>query len=860
MAPSGAILPSPPDSAAQEAAEPAQPLPPKRLARNRHPLVWVFAAVAVGILSDTVLPLPFGVWCGLAVAALAGWVLLHLRGRSDIAAVLMLAAILAWAGGWNHLDWHLFPVDDLAHYASEDDAPVALRVRALEAPRRLPAQKFDPLRAIPSGERSRLEVEVVELRFGQAWRPATGKAVMMVDGHLLGVAAGDLLEVFARVRRTIPAGNPGEMDFAEHARADRITCSLQCNYPDCVTVLAQGGWSEQRFYDYMRAHGNQRLWDQLGSGQSGLAAALLLGSREQLDYSRTEVFFHTNTIHFLAISGLHVGILAGSLLYLLRRGLIARRLALVMVAGLSCLYATMTGGDPSAVRAATLIVLLCLSLATQRPTLTFNCLAAAALFILWRNPADLFRAGPQLSFLAVGALAWFGPHWLRWQERDTLEKLAEKGRSRPVRAGIWLWRWWLRATLISAVIWAVTLPLIMLRFHLVSPVAILLSPLLTLPIGVALLSGFALLLFGWLSPWFDAVLAAACRASLQSIDAVVDWGSRLPGNHHWVAGPQPWLVAMFYVVLLGWAAWPRHPYKRRAGLLLLGGWCALWLVPQIWPSGPPRKLECTFLSMGHGCAVAVHLPDGATLLYDAGRLGSPPGGARSVASYLWSRGLTRIDAVVVSHADVDHYNALPQLLRQFEVGVVYLSPAMWEKSGGDRAGGSPPDADDSAAVRVLRDAIDAAGVPIRLLWDEADPIPAGLGAQIDCIHPPREGVAGSDNANSLVLSVEYQGKRILLTGDVEGAGLARLLNRPQLDADVILAPHHGSSRSDPPGFAAWSLPEWVVISGGFARADAQVIEAFEAHGARVLHTARDGAVMVVVEDGELTVDWFRREE
>ncbi len=853
------VVPSPLGTGGTTDAASSTAKPRRHTSRNHHPLVWVCAAVALGIAVDAFVPLSFGIWFWLAIVSLAAWQLTLRRGRTGVSSLIMLASVAAWAGGWNHLHWHLFAANDLAHFAGEDDAPVALRVRALEAPRRLPAPRFDPLRAIPSGERSRLEIEAVELRQGDTWRPVSGRAVMIVDGHLLGVQAGDLLEVFARVRRTLPAGNPGEMDFAEHARADRITCSLRCNYPDCVTVLARGGWSEQRLYDQMRAYGDQRLWHRLGGSHSGLAAALLLGSREQLDFGRTEAFFHTNTIHFLAISGLHVGILAGSLLFLWRKGVVSRRWALLVVAGAACLYATMTGGEPSAARAATLVVLLCLSLAVQRPTLAFNCLAAAALFILWRNPADLFRTGPQLSFLAVGAIAWFGPHWLRWQEQDALDRLIAQHRRWPTRAALWLGRWWFRATLVTAVVWAVTLPLIMLRFHLVSPVAILLSPLLTLPIGVALLSGFALLLFGWLSPTLDDFLAMLCRGSLQSIDAIVGWGSQLPGNHYWVAGPQPWLVALFYAGLLAWAAWPLRQGKRRFGGMLLGVWGVLWLGPLAWPHSPPQRLECTFLSMGHGCAVVVHLPDGSTLLYDAGRLGSPPGGARSVASYLWSRGITRIDALVISHADVDHYNAVPQLLRQFNVGSVYLSPAMWRKSGGDGFGQSPPTADDSAALGVLRTAIEAAGVPLKQVWDEQNPLLQPFDVAIECLHPPEAGVAGSDNANSVVLKIEFQGRRILLTGDLEAAGLMRLLATESLPYDVALAPHHGSARSDPPGFAAWSRPRAVIVSGGFDRTDAEVVEAFEAHGSQVLHTARHGAVTVLVQDGHLTVDWFRRE-
>lgn len=828
-----------------------------RAQRNRHPLVWLLAAVAGGIALDTWLVIAWGLWTAAALVFTACWLVLWRYKRDRWSAVAVLFAAAAWAGGWNHLHWHLFAPDDLSHFLASDDQPAALRVVARHAPRHLPAQGFNPLRAIPSGERSRMEVEVTAIRDGNQWKAASGLGVLSVNGHLYDIQAGDVLEVYCRARRTIPAGNPGEMDFAAHARADRITIALQCNYPECVQVLEKGSrWQFQRLFDWMQAYGDAQLWNQMGSNHSALADALLLGAREQLDFNRTEAFFRTNTIHFLAISGLHVGILGGSLMYLLRWGLLRRRLALAMVAAAAVLYATMTGADPSAMRAASLVVLLCLALLLERPTLAFNCLAAAALYIVWRNPADLFRAGPQLSFLAVGTLIWFGPQWLRWQEKDALQRLVAAQRPPYQKAMAGLAAWWFRGTIVTAAVWATTLPLIMLRFHLVSPVAILISPLLTVPIAVALLSGFALLLVGWLWGPLENLLGLLCHGSLWLIDTLVFWGSRLPGGYWWVAGPPLWLVTLFYVGLLGWAAAPRFASKGRLGLGLLAIWMLLWLGPSLLPARSASKLECTFLAMGHGCAVVLHLPDGRTVLYDAGRLASPAGGARSVSSYLWWRGLRRIDAVVISHADVDHYNALPQLLDQFDVGAIYVSPVMWTPT---TIGGKAV-TDDSAARGVLRRAIERAGVPLIEAWDEQESLPGGAGVRLDFIHPGRAGVAGSDNANSLVLLVEYQGRRILLTGDVEGAGLATLLTQEPIDCDVALAPHHGSRRSDPPGFTAWAKPEWVVISGGFDRNDTQVLGAYQDHGAQVLHTAYDGAVTIRIEDGNVHVDCFRQRE
>jgi len=259
-----------------------------------------------------------------------------------------------------------------------------------------------------------------------------------------------------------------------------------------------------------------------------------------------------------------------------------------------------------------------------------------------------------------------------------------------------------------------------------------------------------------------------------------------------------------------------------------------------------RPLVCHFVAVGHGVSVLVELPDGRNLLYDSGRLGSPLTGVRPVSSVLWSRGITHLDAIVISHADADHFNAIPGLLERFSVGAIYVSPVMFERL--------PP------AVKELRDAIVRAGVPIREIHG-GQRLSATSGTTIEVLHPPRKGVYGSDNANSIVLLIEHEGRRILLTGDLESPGLDDLLAEEPLDCDVVLAPHHGSPRSNPGKFADWSRPEHVVISGRRSLGDLATIESvkssFRLRGAEVLHTAEDGCIRVESSRQGLSITTLR---
>ena len=140
--------------------------------------------------------------------------------------------------------------------------------------------------------------------------------------------------------------------------------------------------------------------------------------------------------------------------------------------------------------------------------------------------------------------------------------------------------------------------------------------------------------------------------------------------------------------------------------------------------------------------------------------------------------MTHLDAVILSHADTDHYNALPELLDRFSVGTVYVSPVMFKQP--------------NLALKMLRDSIERSGTKLDRIY-AGDRLHAADGVTIDVLHPPPEGVPGTDNANCLVLGVEFCDRRIPLTGDLEPPGMQMVMNEFPFRCDVLLAPHHGSA-------------------------------------------------------------------
>ena len=233
----------------------------------------------------------------------------------------------------------------------------------------------------------------------------------------------------------------------------------------------------------------------------------------------------------------------------------------------------------------------------------------------------------------------------------------------------------------------------------------------------------------------------------------------------------------------------------------------------------------------------LELPDGRTVVYDAGRMAAPTSCCRVVSGYLWSRGLTHIDAIVLSHADSDHYNALPELLERFSVGTIYVSPVMFD--------------DPNASIQCLSDAINRAKVPLRVIAS-GDRLSGGPGCWLEILHPPPHGLPSTSNANSIVLSAEYAGRRVFLPADLASPGLNDVLAEQPLHCDMLLVPHHGSKTSMPKELSAWATPDWAVIHADH-RYDTREVEATYAKRGRVLHTADSGAVMARIDEKGLRV-------
>jgi competence protein ComEC len=795
-------------------------------------------ALAAGIACDHFRPAALGTWLLAATLfTIAWWIVARLRPDRESAALLLLC-LVCLGGARHHLCWSVAADNDLSLFASDEPRLVRVVGTLRERPEVVSHESSGTRYAWPRPDASTAILEVESLCGGRDDCPASGRALIHGSGHLVQCDVGDRVEARGWLSLPSPAKNPGGFDLAAFYRRRGIRCVLTADHPDAVRVLGSGpSFSLWRWAARLRAEGETLFARDLSARTAPVAVALLFGGRMQMDEEIRDAFTQSGLLHILAISGMHVAIL-GMLLWGVGRlaGLSIRGTCVLTIVGVIG-YAILTDCNPPVIRATVMICLYCgARVFLRRPQLA-NCLALAAAVILLWNPTDLFNTGTQLSFLAVLGIAWAcGRH----RKVGGPDALPESEPSSPLWATIRPCVGWIRRTAgddwtISMAAALFTLPLVAARFHIVSPIGVLINVVMA-PLALAVLwCGYIYLAVGLLAPAVSWIAAAPFEWGLSGLLKLVEWAAHVRLSHFYVSGPPDWWLAGYYILLLTLAF--VRPIRRWGSR----GWCVLilWIIAGLgWGlrSTANDSLRCTFLSVGHGAAILVECPNGETLLYDVGSMQDGRIAERAVQETLWQRRRHGLDAVMISHADTDHFNGAADLMRSVPVGTLLVSQQFLDFK--------------QPAVAALCESTAAGGVPIRLVRD-GDRLKLDDRVTIRVLHPPFGRPHSDDNANSIVLAIEFAGRRVLLTGDLDGEGQATLLGLSPLPVDVLLSPHHGSRRANPPALADWAHPREVIVSAD-ARVDFKSLRAAYEPETRISSTNDVGSVTFEIQpDGTI---------
>ncbi len=617
-------------------------------------------------------------------------------------------------------------------------------------------------------------------RFRLYWREAP-----------VSIRAGDIWRLEIRLRRPRSASNPGGIDYEAWAT---------------IRGLGANGYvvsgPRNRLVDSGRSRGIERARTRMAERidrlpvvdeSRAVIAALTIGSRHAISSEQWERYAGTGTTHLMAISGLHVGLLAGavyaaaaSLLSLLR---IPRPHEYALVAALvsAGVYVAISGFAVPARRALLMLAMATLCMLARRRVSIARVLAWTVVLIVLTDPLSSLSAGFRLSFAAVALLAWL-----------SLGRSARPDGAAALRAAAGLWR-------VQLLLLTGLLPLSVLAFDRVAPLApfvnLLAVPLFgfcTVPLAL-----MGLLLGEPFASVGDGLLWLAAQ-SINLLEVIVVAASAAGGFETGSISGSGWALLM---LPLAWALLPAGWPGRPVAWVALAG-LAMWR-----PERPPDGcVDVTVLDVGQGQAVVVESRK-HVLLYDTGP-GYPDGGSAAekiVIPYLSSRGIGHVDRLIVSHADLDHAGGLSATLAAISVGEILSGEPL------ERVASEPCHRGQTWSV---------SGIDFRILH-------------------PQGGEEG--NEASCVLLVEAGSRRALITGDIERASEAILVASGLLPSvDFVTVPHHGSRTSSTPALVRAVSADVAVASVGhdnrWGFPKAAVVVRWEDNGADVLTTAHSGAV------------------
>ena len=668
---------------------------------------------------------------------------------------------------------------------------------------------------------------------------ARGLLRVLIEGDATDqMSWGDRIELTGQIDLPEPARNPGEVDFARHLQRCGMSAMAFGNHPAAVTMMQPASiWNPKRWLNSFRQQTVRLLRDNLAAKNRATAEALLLGNRGHLTPDVERDYIVSGTMHLLAISGLHVGILFVFLVRLQNLILVSRTRSLLL-AGLVCVfYAFLTDLRPSVLRATCFILLYVLGQSLYRDIRMGSLIGATAMLLIVFDPSITFDIGAWLSFLAVGALGWVSDNQPTPEDRDAPpDAITWQDRFREMRQqwGTWLTLNYHRMLAITVL----TAPIVATQFHVVSLLGMVVNILLIPLTTITLICGYVAVFAGVLVPPAESLITAPFDWMLSTLQCGVSLSADVRTGFVTIPDLPLWFIPVYYSLLAMSVVARRSMMRRcfRIGLLIF----VIVMFRMLIQPPAHEGLTCSVLSVGHGNAVVVQTPDNRVLLFDAGAMHRGERTADTVCRFLWKRGYRMIDAIVISHPDLDHYNAVASLLERLPVGHVLLTDEFART--------------ESPAVQKVLDELAALRLPVSILSSKDSVACDDL--SISFLKADTESDRGlSDNEASVTAILEYRARRICLPGDLEGRGQANLM--PQLPTcDVLMSPHHGSPNSNVPALAAAVQPAHVIVSSRNDHSKNHLAKVFGS--ASVLHTSTAGCVTIQVSpDGSLNVEGFR---
>ena len=696
--------------------------------------------------------------------------------------------------------------------------------------------------------------------------PVDGKILLSVRNSNRLFKYGDLIRVKTRIKTPHNFKNPGGFDYEKYLRYRGIRVRGFINNPSHIVLIRENQGNIFKIQIEKFRSALRRLIEGNSSFPEGkILQALILGEKKEIPKDVRDKFNRAGVSHVLAISGLHIGIIAFFSVLLVRcimksSEYLLLRFNIFKVSALFAffpiiIYAFIAGFGISTVRATIMILTFLVAMLCGRERELFNTLALAAFVILVISPTALFDISFQLSFSAVAAIMFIAPR---------LSSLIPKwNNNKKILPGIILF------IIVSLSATLGVSPLIAFYFNRISTV-VLLSNIMIIPIigFIVLPLGMATIIAAPISTALAIIFIKVSSFFIGISISIIDFLSTLPHSSFFVTTPTLTEITAYYLLLitsvklidlrnennppLAKGQIPPDPPLVNGGMrrfkslkIALALLVLFFVADGVYlhiKNTSAGRLKTTFIDVGQGSSTLVEFPGGTKMLIDGGGFYSESFdvGRYVVAPFLWHERIKKVDIVVLTHPQSGHLNGLIYIMDNFCVREVW--------SNGQKANTRPY----RNFIRIIKEK----RITHRIVSKETPEKRIG-GVAIRILNPEKpitkdgKGVQRFDivSNNSLVMKLTFGKINILLPAGISEPAESRFIsNDVDLKSDVLMAPHHGGNTSSTPSFLKRVSTKIVVFSCA-CDPHPDVLKRYRTIGSKILRTDKNGAV-IVITDGE----------